>query len=128
MTMANQSIQEILSTSMGKLRELVDANTVIGKEIVTADGTTIIPVSKVAFGFGSGGSDFSTKAPKDLFGGGAGGGVSVQPLGFLVIKDGDVKFIAMSGGDSLERLTSAIPEAVEKISALFTKKDKKEEK
>ena len=127
MTMANQSIQEILETSMGKLRELVDANTVIGKEITTADGTTIIPVSKVAFGFGSGGSDFSTKAPKDLFGGGAGGGVSVQPLGFLVIKEGDVRFIQMSGGDSLERLTAAIPDAVEKISALFSKKDKKSE-
>ena len=113
---------------MSKLRELVDANTVIGKEITTSDGTTIIPVSKVAFGFGSGGSDFSTKAPKDLFGGGAGGGVSVQPLGFLVIKDGDVKFVSMSGGDSLEKLTAAIPEAVDKISALFTKKDKKEDK
>ena len=61
--MANQSIQEILATSMGKLRDLVDANTVIGQAITTSDGTTIIPVSKVAFGFGSGGSDFASKQP-----------------------------------------------------------------
>ncbi len=124
--MANQSIQEILATSMGKLRELVDANTVIGQAITTADGTTIIPVSKVAFGFGSGGSDFASKQPKDLFGGGSGGGVSVQPVAFLVIRDGDVKLLQMNG-DSLERLTNAIPEAVEKLSSIISKNKEKKE-
>ena len=105
---------------MGKLRELVDANTVIGQAITTSDGTTIIPVSKVAFGFGSGGSDFASKQPKDLFG----GGVSVQPEAFLVIREGEVKLIQMNG-DSLERLTNAIPDAVEKITSLISKnKDK----
>ncbi len=112
---------------MSKLRELVDANTVIGQPITTADGTTIIPVSKVAFGFGSGGSDFASKQPRDLFGGGSGGGVSVQPVAFLVIKGGDVKLLQMNG-DSLERLTNAIPDAVEKISSLISKnKEKKDE-
>ncbi len=125
--MANQSIQEILATSMGKLRELVDANTVIGQAITTADGTTIIPVSKVAFGFGSGGSDFASKQPKDLFGGGSGGGVSVQPVAFLVIREGDVKLLQMNG-DSFERLTNAIPEAVEKLSAIISKNKEKKEK
>ncbi len=111
---------------MGKLRELVDANTVIGQAITTADGTTIIPVSKVAFGFGSGGSDFASKQPKDLFGGGSGGGVSVQPVAFLVIRDGDVKLLQMNG-DSLERLTNAIPEAVEKLSSIISKNKEKKE-
>lgn len=122
--MANQSIQEILETSMGKLRDLVDANTVIGQAITTSDGTTIIPVSKVAFGFGSGGSDFASKQPKELFGGGSGGGVSVQPVAFLVIREGEVKLLQMNG-DSLERLTNAIPDAVEKISSLLSKNKEK---
>ena len=71
----NNNAQELLSASMQNLRELVDVNTVVGEPITTPDGTTIIPISKVSFGFASGGSDFPSKAENKMFGGGGGGGV-----------------------------------------------------
>ena len=85
---------------MEKIREMIDVNTIIGDPITTPDGTVIIPVSKVSFGFGSGGSDFPNKRDRDLFGGGAGAGISIQPLAFLVVFQGDVKLLQMSDGDS----------------------------
>ena len=80
-------ISELMDSSLQNLRTLVDADTVVGEAITTPDGTVIIPVSKVSFGFASGGSDIPTIKQAGQFGGGAGGGVSVQPIAFLVIKD-----------------------------------------
>lgn len=128
--MANEShpIKGLLDSSMQNLRSLVDADTIIGNQITTPDGTVIIPISKVSFGFASGGSDLPTNKTGDLFGGGAGGGVSVHPLGFLIIKDGDVDLLQMDNSkNTADRMVSLMPEMVDKISALF-KKDKKEEK
>ena len=79
-------ISELMDSSLQNLRTLVDADTVVGEAITTPDGTVIIPVSKVSFGFASGGSDIPTIKQAGQFGGGAGGGVSVQPIAFLVIK------------------------------------------
>ena len=82
-------IQGMMGTAMQKIREMIDVNTIIGDPITTPDGTVIIPVSKVSFGFGSGGSDWPNKnTAKDLFGGGAGAGISINPLAFLVISNG----------------------------------------
>lgn len=94
--MAEHPIQGIMNVTMDKIHEMVDANTIIGKAITTEDGTTILPVSKVSFGFASGGTDFDGKnaANKDLFGGGSGAGVNIQPVAFLVIKDGCVRTIS----------------------------------
>ena len=78
----SQHIHNLMGESMKGLRDLVDVDCIIGKPIVTASGTTIIPISKVTFGFGSGGSDIA-KSTKDDFGGGAGAGVTIQPLCFL---------------------------------------------
>ena len=81
-----------------KIREMADVNAIIGEPIKLADGTTIIPVSKVSYGFASGGSDIPSKYDKDLFGGGAGAGVSIKPEGFLVISpDGSAKMVNMDG-------------------------------
>mgnify|MGYP002471304280 CR=1 FL=1 len=73
-----------MGTSMEKIRELVDVNTIIGDPITSPDGTIIIPVSKVSFGFVAGGSDLPTKAPKEVFAGGSGAVVSLKPAGFLL--------------------------------------------
>ena len=77
---------------MKGLRDLVDVDCIVGKPIVTASGTTIIPISKVTFGFGSGGSDIA-KSQKDDFGGAAGAGVTIQPLCFLIEREGDVRIL-----------------------------------
>ena len=98
--MAEHPIQGIMNVTMDKIHEMVDANTIIGKPITTEDGTTILPVSRVSFGFASGGTDFDGKnaANKDLFGGGSGAGVNIQPVAFLVIKDGCVRTIQLTDG------------------------------
>ena len=125
--MNEHPIQGLMGTTMEKIRDMVDVNTIIGDPIVTQDGTTIIPVSKVSFGFASGGSDLPAKVPKELFGGGSGAGVSIQPLGFLVVHEGDVRLLEMNGpGDSLGKALNLVPDAISKISELF-KKDKKED-
>ena len=121
--MANQSIQDILSTSMEKLRELVDVNTIVGTPITVNEGTTIIPISKVSFGFGSGGSDFPANSQKEAFGGGSGGGVSIQPLAFIVVANGDVKLMQMtSSNNTADKVVNLVPELIDKISSLFPKK------
>ena len=86
--MSQGNLEGLLNCSLEKLKGLVDANTIIGQPITAPDGTIIVPVSKVAFGYGSGGSDFGGDKPKDMFGGGSGAGVSIQPLAFLVIQEG----------------------------------------
>ena len=125
MANGNHPINELMNSSLQNLRKLVDADTVIGEAITTPDGTVIIPISKVSFGFASGGSDIHTSKQGELFGGGAGGGVSVQPLGFLVIKDGKVDLLQMHDPKSTaDHVVTMMPELVDKVSALF-KKDKK---
>ena len=96
--MAEHPIQGLMNVTMDKVRQMVDSNTIVGKPITTEDGTTILPVSKVSFGFASAGTDFDGKnaANKDLFGGGSGAGVNIQPVAFLVIKDGCVRTIQLS--------------------------------
>ena len=91
------------------------------------DGITILPVSKVSFGFASGGTDFNGKnaANKDLFGGGSGAGVNIQPVAFLVIKDGCVRTIQLSdSSNSIDRALTMLPELVDKLTALVKKDDK----
>lgn len=121
--MANQSIQDILSTSMEKLRDLVDVNTIIGTPININDNTTIIPISKVSFGFGSGGSDFPSNNSKEVFGGGSGGGVSIQPLAFIVVANGDVKLLQIAqSNNTADKVVNLVPDLIDKISSFIPKK------
>lgn len=115
-------INGLMETSLQNLRSLVDANTVIGESITTPDGTVIIPVSKVSFGFASGGSDIPSSKVGEPFGGGAGGGVSVQPMAFLVVKDGKVELLQINDSkNTADRIVGLMPEMFDKISALFKK-------
>ena len=112
---------------MENLRNMIDVNTVIGDTIETKDGTNIIPISKVTFGFASGGSEFNTKEFKTNsdfpFGGGSGAGVTVKPIAFLIIKDCLVKLIPVEGNTSYDRLIDSIPQFVDNIKNMFVKKD-----
>ncbi len=109
-------LNDLMALTMEKIREMADSNTIIGNPITMQDGTTIIPVSRVTFGFASGGSDIGSKSPKDLFGGGSGAGVSMSPVAFLVIKDGNVRTIQLAEGSSLtDRAIMMIPELLDRL-------------
>lgn len=117
------NLEILVKTAIEKIREVADTETVIGKPIVTSNGTTVIPVSKISIGFGSGGSDLPTKQAKDLFGGGAGGGVSIQPIAFITIMpDGNVKLLQMTINAPKENAALAlIPDVVDKIAGIISK-------
>lgn len=124
----NNNVESLMGVSVDKIRELVDANTVIGTPIAIGDGVTLIPVSKVSYGFASGGSDLPSKSNADLFGGGAGAGINITPVAFLTVKDGEINLLpVVSKPDTVDRLVSLVPDAVNKVSDLFTKKDEKED-
>lgn len=126
--MDKHPIGDLMETTMEKIRQMVDVNTIVGQPIVTADGITLIPVSKVSFGFASGGSDFQTKQQQagadNAFGGGSGAGVKITPVSFIVIKNGDVRIlhIAPPADSAVDRIIENAPEIVDKISALISKK------
>lgn len=126
----NNNVEGLMGVSVEKIRELVDANTVVGTPIVLGDGVTLIPVSKISYGFASGGSDLPSKSSSDLFGGGAGAGIHITPVAFLSIKGGEVNLLpVVAKPDTVDRLVSLVPDAVNKISDLAKKKkeDKTEE-
>ncbi len=124
----NNNVEGLMGVSVDKIRELVDANTVIGTPIAIGDGITLIPVSKVSYGFASGGSDLPSKSNADLFGGGAGAGINITPVAFLTVKDGEINLLpVVSKPDTVDRLVSLVPDTVNKVSDLFKKKDEKEE-
>ena len=131
----NNSVQGLLGASMEKIKEMVDVNTIIGDPVVTPDGTTIIPVSKVSFGFATGGTDLPTSQPKQTFGGGGGAGITLQPLAFLVVKDGDVKLLQIAtASNTADKVVNSVPDIIDKVSDAITKakdaksKDAKAEK
>ncbi len=119
-----KSANGILKTTIEKVRDLVDVSTIIGEPINLPDGLTIIPVSKVTYGFASGGSDFPSKNNVELFGGAGGAGITINPVAFLVIKDGDVtiKHI-VSNDNAIERAVSLVPEMFDKVTKLTSKKN-----
>ncbi len=118
-----KSANGILRTTIEKVRDLVDVSTIIGEPINLPDGLTIIPVSKVTYGFASGGSDFPSKNNVELFGGAGGAGITINPVAFLVVKDGDVtiKHI-VSNDNAVERAVSLVPEMFDKVTNLAKKK------
>lgn len=120
-------ISDLMGVTMEKIRDMVDVQTIIGDPITVSDQVTIIPVSKVSYGFASGGSDLPAKAnPKDLFGGGAGAGVSIQPVAFLVVQEDGVRLLQMDeGSDALSSAIRSVPEVVDRISSLIRKPNSK---
>ena len=128
----SKNLPNMLENTIAKIRELVDVNSVIGDPITTSDGVTIIPVSKVSVGFGGGGSDYVSKnanKQENPFGGGAGGGVKVTPVAFLIVKEGTVRMlpVATPANTTADRIVEQIPDTLERIAAFIdsrTKKDK----
>ena len=125
-------ISDLMATTMAKIRDMMDANTVIGQP-VEAGGVTVIPICKISIGYGSGGSDFAQKNQKpenpNAFGGGAGMGVSITPISFLVIREGNVRMLSVEQPASTvaDRLIDMVPTVVDKVSEMVSKKKEEPE-
>ena len=114
-------LEALVKSAMEKVRELSEAETIVGKPISTPDGTTIIPVSKVSFGIASGGSDLGSD--KKGFGGGSGAGVTVSPMAFIVIRNGETKLLQMTTTTPYQNaIVNVVPEVVDKIIDFVDKK------
>ena len=117
-------LRDVMNSTMEKVREMVDANNIVGAPITTPDGVTLIPISRVSFGFGSGGGDYG-KPGQNNFGGGGGAGVKIDPVAFLVIKDGTTRVmpVAVPPVSTVDRIVDMAPDIVDKIGKFFDKKD-----
>lgn len=126
----SDKLPNMLQSTIEKIKEMVDVNSVIGQPIQTPDGVTIIPVSKVSVGFGGGGSDYASKKPggDGGFGGGSGGGVKVTPLCFLIVKDGNVRMMSVPtpANSTADRVVEMLPDTLDKISAFLDGRKKPE--
>lgn len=132
--MSEHPIQGLMKTAMENLKQMIDVNTIVGDPVETPDGSVILTVSKVGFGFAAGGSEFNAsggeedgeKSSKLPFGGGSGGGVSITPIAFLIVSSTGVKMLHLDESTHLyEKILEAAPQTVEKIQGMFKKnKDK----
>ena len=129
--MSEHPIQGLMATTMQSIKEMVDVNTIVGTPIETKDGTVIIPISRVSFGFAAGGSEFNTpehvKSPdqSNLFGGGSGAGVSIHPVAFMIVSSKQIKLVPVNQTNSLDKLIDYIPDAVDKVTGLISNRKKK---
>ena len=116
----NSPLRDVMNSTMDKVREMVDANNIVGAPITTPDGVTLIPISRVSFGFGSGGGDYG-KPGQNNFGGGGGAGVKID----LVIKDGTTRVmpVAVPPVSTVDRIVDMAPDIVDKIGKFFDKKE-----
>ena len=112
------NVNDVMNQTMAKMKELVDVNSVVGNPINTPDGTTLIPVSKVTFGFASGGSDGTQKAEKAAFGAGSGAGVSITPIAFIVITNGNGRMIYIDPptNSSIDKVIDMVPGIMDRFS------------
>ena len=121
-------ISELIQESMAKVREMADTNTIIGQPVHTPDGVTLIPISRVNFGFGSGGGDYGKIQPKG-FGGGGGAGVKIDPVAFLTIKDGVTRVLPVAAPPvtTLDRIVEMAPDLMDKAEKFLDKKKAEKE-
>jgi sporulation protein YtfJ len=139
--MSEHPIQGLMTTAMESLKEMIDVNTIIGDPVETPDGSVILTVSKVGFGFAAGGSEFKLDGsqskeqgqgqgqgqPKLPFGGGSGGGVSITPIAFLIVNSQGVKMLHLDESTHLyEKILELAPQAVDKIQQMFSKKNEQQ--
>lgn len=121
----NNSLTELMEASMSKIRDMVDSNTIIGEPIQTPDGVTLIPVSRLSFGFGCGGGDYG-KQP-DKLGAGAAAGVRVEPMAFLVVKDGVTRMLPVGTPaiTTVDRIVEMVPQVMDRVEGFIDKKREK---
>ncbi len=122
--MSEHPLNDLIGTALTNIKTMVDVNTIIGNPVETANGTVIVPVSRVGFGFAAGGSDIpqKTETQKSSFGGGSGAGVSISPVGFLVVNGDSVKLLPVSNSNTtVDKLIDSVPEMFDKVSGIINK-------
>ena len=121
-------IENIMQTAMGEIKEMVDVNTIVGDPVISTDGATIIPITKVSFGFVAGGGEYGASSGGSAdsgsgqqypFAGGASSGVSISPVGFLVVDEENIQLLPVSGRSVAEHLIEAVPEFIVEIKEAF---------
>ena len=124
--MADHPIEGLMFTAMNSIKDMIDVNTIIGDPIQASNNIVVIPISRVSFGFAAGGSEFNLENTEEHssntrlpFGGGAGAGVSLNPVAFLVIQGNLVKLLPVDHSTSLDKLLDYIPDLFEKISQIM---------
>ena len=121
--MGEHPINNLMSTVMENIKGMIDVDTVIGEPVETSNGTMIIPISKVGFGFAAGGSEIPSKVGDKSFGGGSGAGVSISPVGFLVVTPDQIKMVPVSSGNTpVDKIIDYIPVAIDKVNDMINKK------
>jgi len=132
--MGNHPIESLMKTAMESIQQIVDVNTIVGDPVETHDGSVIIPISRVSCGFAAGGSEFALaeenketmnqggQAPALPFGGGAGAGVSVQPVAFLVVGNGNIRLLPIDSNVVVDRLIDTVPDLLDRVAGMFQKK------
>lgn len=128
----SQNLPNMLNNTISKIREMLDASSVVGEPIQAAEGITIIPISKVSIGLAGGGSDFVSKNPnhqENPFGGGVGAGIKVTPVAFLIVKDGSVRMlpVAAPANTTADRIVELVPDTLDKIAAFIDSHTQKSE-
>ncbi len=125
--MEQHPIENLMKTTLENIKDMIDVNTIIGDAVHTKDGTTIIPISRVGFGFGAGGSDLpmgdnshNTNKP-NLFGGGAGAGISIKPVAFLVVREDTIRLLPIDHNNSYDKIIDAFPQLIEVFKGMFVK-------
>ena len=137
--MGSHPIENIMQTTMESIRSMVDVNTIVGDTVVMGNGTVIIPISKVSFGFVAGGGEYNGHGGSDKsqsskqqdqdcksrssdfpFAGGSGAGVSISPMAFLVVSDGDVQLLPVQFNNSYERLMDKVPDLIYQVKEMFS--------
>ena len=126
----SQNLSNMIENTLAKVKDMISVNDVVGDPIMTAEGVTIIPISKVSVGFGGGGSDFVSKNPnkqENPFGGGVGGGVKVTPIAFIVIKGDSVRMlpVATPANSTPDRIVEMVPDVLDKISNFIDSRTEK---
>ena len=126
MTEKNNSLSEMMETSMDKIRQMVDSNTIVGEPITTPDGVTLIPVSRLSYGFGCGGGDYGKNGASS--GAGCGAGIRVEPMAFLVVKGGVTRMLPVGTPaiTTLDRVIEMVPELFDRVESFVDKKRNKD--
>lgn len=126
--MENHPIENLMKSTMESLKDMVDVNTIVGEAVESKDGSLIIPISKVSFGFASGGSEFDSKKNSEIsvkypFGGGSGAGVTLKPVAFLVIKNDNIRLLSVDQDNTYDRIVDSIPQIMDMLKNMFKGKD-----
>lgn len=131
--MDNHPIENLMKSTLENIKEMVDVNTIVGDAVESKDGSLIIPISKVSFGFASGGSEFAPKCSSQSqsdypFGGGSGAGVTVKPVAFLVLKNETVRLLAVDQDNTYDRIVDSVPQIIDMLKGCCQKKNSNQTK